>query len=663
VDIKLLAGFEIIGPKGPVGIASLRQRIILTLLLLEANRVVSVDRLIEAVWGDNPPSTARGQIHICISMVRRALEQAGIAPVVETDPSGYLCRIDDDAVDVLAFHRLVREGRQALEEKRLVEADRLLVAALDVWDGGAPMTGLSRTMDAISVRLVEQRVSALEVWADVRLQLGGHDHLVEQLAAAVDEFPLRERLRSKLMLALYQAGRQAEALDVYREGRSLLVEELGVEPGPELQVAEHAILTGQETLVRPAGGAGTEIARSEHDARRPQARVARTLPGDVADFTGHAAVLEDLQRCLRPHPAGLERSGVSVIMLYGRSGVGKTTIAVHAAHRHSADFPDGQLYLNLHDPSGEPVAPYTALHRLLRAVGVPADTIASDLEGRAEMFRQYVSDRRLLIVLDDAHDEQQISPLLPGTSSSSVIVTSQLCLAGIPGAHRRRVEPLAEPEALIMLARFLDADRVRDEKPAARQLVRLCTGLPLAIRVAAARLVTRPHWTIRGFVDRLSDESRRLTELNHRDLGVRAGLDRSYGKLPTTAQRLFRHLGLLGGATFGSWLAGPLLGTEYLAGEEVLETLVDANLVEVERTRAGNRLVYRLHDLAQAYARERLEIEDVPGEDLAESARVLHRWRSLAGDAMGAHLVGRVGLGRSVVPARTLRAHGMPLPS
>ncbi|MEV0644085.1 BTAD domain-containing putative transcriptional regulator [Phytomonospora sp. NPDC050363] len=626
---RVLGPMGVDGAQGPVVIAAQRQQIILMMMLVEANRPVPVDRLIEAVWDDSPPATAKGQVQICVSILRRMLSEAGLPDFITTAPSGYLSRIPEGELDLQVFDELTRNARKASGEGRYPEAEEDYRTALGLWQGNNLTTGNSRVLQAVEVRLLEQRVAVIEEWADVRLRLGLHDELIGELTELVAQRPLRERLRAKLMLALYRSGRQAEALEVYREGRQLLVEELGIEPGDELRRLEKAILSGASELDVSA----PQSSPSPVQAMPAVATVPKLLPGDVSDFTGQVELVQQLSRHLLPDPETGPPSGVPTVTVSGKAGVGKTTLAVHLGHELADDFPDGQLFVKLNGLSSQPVTPAQALERFLRALGVPGNSMPAGMEERAEMYRQRVADRRVLVILDDAATEEQVRWLLPGSPSCSVIVTSRFRLTGLSGAVPVEVEVLDSEHAMKMFVKIVGSARVYAELSKSLELIALCGGLPIALRIAAARLAARPHWTVEQFVDRLVNESRRLDELVHGGLGVRAHLELTAEVLTEPARTLFRRLGMLETGDFPGWVAAPLLGIEAPDAEEVLEELIDAQFVDVERVGQGRRVRFRLHDLIRAYSRELLARDESPGSRMEALTRTLGSWLFLTEEA------------------------------
>lgn len=607
--------FRVLGPVGVfhdgrcAWLGGRRERTLLATLLLAAGRVVPINRLIDVVWGDAPPATARRQVHSAVSVLRRVLGDR----LTTVDP-GYLVTVEPGELDLEAFTAEAGAARaMAAEGHSAAAADRLR-AALRRWRGPAlgGVTGLA----AEAARLEEQRLAVLAERLDLDLLAGRHADLVGELSALVAEYPLAERFRAQLMLALYRCGRQAEALQVFREVRRVLAEDLGLEPRGELRRLERAVLVADPALDLPEWAyRDAQHARSERRTRSTETPDTPgggcrpcMLPADLADFTGRteclATLTAALTAALREAPTGSGRV-VAVAAVTGPAGVGKTALAVTAAHRLRTVFDDGQLYVDLHGPGAAAVEPAEVLGRFLRALGVAAPAIPEGLDERAELYRQRLAGRRVLVVLDNAGHETQVAALLPGSPTCGVLVTSRARLGGLAGAWLVDLEPFEPAESLRLLSRVIGAARVAAEPVAAAELAALCGQLPLAVRIAAARLAARPHWPVSELAARLTDESRRLDELVHGGLAVRASIDVSYQSLHPRARWLLRRLGLLALPEFAGWAAAVLLGTAPTEADDLMQQLVDARLLRVVTARR-----YRFHDLVRIYARERAEAED-----------------------------------------------------
>ncbi len=570
-------------------LAAVRERTVLAVLLLYPNEVVPVERLAEAVWGADPPSTMRAQVHSCVSRLRRGLRRTGIdEDVVVTDPAGYVVRVAAADLDSLVFARAVAEGRAAAAAGRLEEARDRLRGALALWRGPA-LAGIgSRQVEIGASALEEQRSAALEDCLDVELRLGLAHELIGELTDVVERFPVRERLRGQLMVALYRVGRQADALAVYRQGREALAEELGLEPGPHLQELHRRILNRDPALLGE---------RPEPPARAASAP-RHCLPRDVVDFTGRETTVARLLSSVPTDPAA--GPAIPVIeVIDGMAGTGKTSLAVHVAHLAAERYPDAQLFIDLHGHSDQaPVDVPTALDALLRQLGVPADRIPERLDERTMLWRTELTARRALVVLDNAADSAQVIPLLPGGSRTLTLVTSRRRLSGLDGVHHVSLDVL-DPAAAVRLLARVAGERVADQPQAAAEVARLCGYLPLALRLAAARLLHRSSWTVADLARRLQRAKAPLAELAVEGRTVTAAFALSHQHLDETAQRVFRLLGLHPPHSFAAPAVAALADLDVDATQDLLEDLVDAHLLE-----APSAHRYRLHDLLHEYAGE-----------------------------------------------------------
>ncbi|MET0236740.1 MAG: BTAD domain-containing putative transcriptional regulator [Kibdelosporangium sp.] len=619
--------FGILGPlEVRIGSASVpvspgRQQTILGALLLDANRVVSGDWLIEAIWDGDPPSTARSQVQNCVSALRRIFRRLGVPSPIVTSPPGYLMRVPGHLLDVGVFGQLVTRAATAERGERLEEAVDLLREALALWRGPVLGGEISRPLRGRAARLDEERLGVLEERIDLDLRLGRHRRLVGEVSGLVDEYPLRERLRGLLMLALYRCGRPAESLAVYRAGRAVKVASVGLEPGKELKRLHAAILAEDDALLpgRPRPG----------DTGPRSASVPHQLPSGIADFVDREALIEQAESVLSGEN---ERTpAVRILVITGKAGVGKSTLAVRVAHRmHANHFADGQLYCNVAGMRGTPATPADVLGRFLRALGVPGAGIPDDLDERAEMYRTLLDSRRMLIVLDDVTAEHQIVPLLPGSDQCAVIVTSRARLTGVPGARLLEVGTLSTAQGVHLIGNVIGFDRVRAEADAADALVRLVGGLPLAVRILAVRLAARPHWSLATMLDRLADDRRRLDELSYGDMGVRASLRLTYDALPPHAARLFRLLGLVAAESLPMWVVAALLDDDTAQSADALELLVDSQLVDVMAVNRQGHPRFVIHDIIRLFAKELLADHQEEEAGTTALARVLAGWLAQA---------------------------------
>jgi DNA-binding SARP family transcriptional activator/tetratricopeptide (TPR) repeat protein len=630
--------FHILGPlqvthaDAPVMLGGPRERVLLAALLTEHGRVVSVDGLARALWGDRPPATARHQVAIGVSRLRKtfATAEAG-REIIATCAPGYL--VAGGWLDARCFEERAKQARDALAAGDREEAARLLRAGLSLWRGPA-LSDIGRPFAEIeAARLEERRLLVTEERIGLELDLGRHDELVGDLLALVRAHPLRERLRSLLMLALYKAGRRPEALEVYQDGRRQLVETLGIEPGRHLRAVHQALLRDepalwQETAALRQHRAGYPGPGPLVSARRdPVLPVPAQLPPDVWGFMGRRAELEALDELASTSGSAANEAGerpLPVGIIAGVAGVGKTGLALHWSHSAMHRFPDGQLYTDLrgYDPHQEPLPASAALDGFLRALGVPGEQIPSALDERAALFRSVIHGRQVLIVLDNARTPEQVRPLLPGSSSCLVLVSSRDRLDDLVAHEGARlyllgVLQLGEASDLVSL---MAGDR-RVDPATANRIAALCGRLPLALRIAAARLAIRPHGAAGDLANRLADEQRRLAELSPAHRGVRASFALSYHAVPRRPAMLFRLLGLLDAPDVAVWTAAALMGASGQEAEDLLDQLVQAGMLEVAGRDCAGQVRYRLHDLMRLYARERSLAADGCEESSAAEGR------------------------------------------
>lgn len=627
---RLLGPLEVVIDGEVVKLTSLRQRVVLSMLLMEANRVVPLNRLVDAVWDETPPATARSQIHTCISALRMLLGADGESNVIATRPAGYEIRVADGSLDISVFKELTARGRAAAADQRLAEAVQELRHALALWRGLAAAGVESRLVQAAAARLNEDYLSVLVERIELELRLGRHHDLVGELAELVMRHPLHEGLRARHMLALYRSARQAEALESFHAARRVFIEELGLEPGKELAALQRAILANDPALqLNPAGNSIYQVTDAGEGVPVP-----RQLPAAIADFTGREDTTEKMVRLLT---APLDGNGeaqryLPIVTLTGKGGVGKTALALQVAHAIRAAYPDGQLFIQLREADGRPVSPLEALARFLRALGVSPVLIPQEMAERTAMYRSALGNRRVLVVLDDAQSLEQVSPLIPGAPGCAVLIASRCALPGLVGAEQVDLDDLDIETSLDLLAKVIGRERVESEPEAARTLVRLCGCIPLALRIAAAKLAERSYWTLDQMIRRMADDGRLLDELMLGAVGVRATLTLSYGSLSQDARRLFMLLGLMGASDFPAWVGAPLLDMAVADADDVMGKLVAARLVEV-RTGEERSPRFRLHDLIRLFARERLAAEVPTRARVAALSRLAGAWLSLAAEA------------------------------
>lgn len=631
MEFKILGPLEICVGEERLKFGGLRQQTVVATLLLSANRVVTTDRLLEAIYGEDLPPTARSQAQISVSSLRRLLTSYGSEAVISTHPQGYVLQIDGGRLDAGQFEELVAAARAARDAGQPGQAVACYRDALRLWRGPA-LDGIdSQLIQVTAARLDEQRITTIEDRIDLELELGRHHELVGEITELVEEHPLREHLLGQLMLALYRCDRAAEALQAYRQARRTLIDELGMEPGSRLQQLEHDILNSEPALYPPAPAA--RVARASQ-------RVPNLLPTDIADFTGRDRELSLIRRHLLPETDASESRAVPVVVLTGKGGVGKTSIGVHAAHELASHFADGQLFADLHGAASHHVAPLQVLDRFIRTMG-PASSFASDgLDEHAEVYRNLLAGRRVLIMLDDAEGESQVAPLLPGHGAAAVIITSRRRLTALPGAVHIEVDVFEADKSLDLLARIAGEQRVGAEHRAAARIAQYCGNLPLALRIAGARLSARPHWSVEQLSNRLARETRLLDELTHSGMGIRPSISLSYMGASDKAKRLFRRLALLDLPWFASWMSAALLDLPVAEAEDLLDELVSAQLVETTGTGSDAHSRYRFHELVRAFAREQLAANDSAAERKAALDRVFGGLLHLAQEAQSRYYGG-----------------------
>ncbi|MGD9527272.1 BTAD domain-containing putative transcriptional regulator [Pseudonocardia sp.] len=606
--------FEILGPvrvratDPKVAVTARMLKTLLGLLLVRANNAVPADAVFEVLWEGQPVDAAtRKKLHLHVHRLRHALEDPGR---IRHEGGAYVLTVHPGELDAERFERLLAEGVAADEPDRAVA---LLREALTLWRG-EPFgdVGDVPVLRDAAERLTEMRMVGLEDLYGAELAAGNAAAIVPELAELAARHPLRERLQAHLMTALYRAGRTPEALAVYRRTRAALVEELGVEPGPPLQRLEQAVLSGSLDAAPQTAGP-----------------VPAQLLADIPDFVGRGTQITALTERL----VGRADDTVAVVAVSGQAGVGKTTLAVHVAHLLRERFPDGQLYVNLRGAEGNPLDSAEVLARFLRALGVGGSAIPDDLDERAALYRSRLAGRRVLVLLDNAAAEHQVRPLVPGEPGCAVLVTSRARLAGLENARSVDLAVLDDDQAVALLAAVAGRARVAAEADDARRIVALCGHLPLALRIAGARLVARPYWRLARLVGDLADEHHRLDRLRVGDLGVRASFALSHQGLAPDARRAFRMLGLIEAADFPAWTAAALLDSSQDEAEELADTLVDARLVEVAGRDALGQVRYRFHDLLRAYARELVQADESAEARTAAVGRLVGGWLWLAQEA------------------------------
>uniref|UniRef100_A0AAU1LUD1 Winged helix-turn-helix domain-containing protein n=1 Tax=Streptomyces sp. NBC_00148 TaxID=2903626 RepID=A0AAU1LUD1_9ACTN len=567
MDFLVLGPVEVRESGVSVRLSGMRRRRLLALLLLNARHAVSMDFLVDELWQD-PPASARHQVHNAIRDLRAALAGPAGAGLITVDV-GYRLDVPAGAVDAHRFTDGVRAARAARREGRDAEAMRLLQAAVDLWRGDA-FDGIDcPSVTAAAAGLDEQRLSAVEELMELRLAAGETGSLVAELSALTARYPLRDALRGSLMLALYRGGRQADALAVYGEGRRLLADELGLEPGPRLRRLQAEILAD-----------APRVQRRTPAPARPAPATARPvqdnyLPRDLPDFTGRTTELALLDRAVGDRTAGSPRT----VVIDGMGGIGKTALAVHFAHHRTPDHPDGQYYVDLHgfSPARAPLAPEEALGVLLRSDGAAPDALPAGLAELSAIWRSRLAGRRALLVLDNAADAAQVAPLLPGTGDTLALITTRRKLTATDGALSLPLGALGTADAETLFRRIA-GDACTGAS--LTRTVALCGHHPLALRIAATRLRDRPSWTVPDVTARLCTSAGRTAFLRTADRDLMSVLALSYEQLPYEAQEFIRTLALHPAAVHDIPQACAATGLAPSAVECLFDTLLDHNLAD-----------------------------------------------------------------------------------
>ncbi|HEY0454275.1 AfsR/SARP family transcriptional regulator [Actinophytocola sp.] len=620
----------------PIGGPGMRG--VLAMLLLEPNQVVPLDRIVDVLWAHEPPASARTMVQGYVSRLRQRLGAVNEGDMrIATAPPGYRFEVDEALIDVTVARTLLAEARGTPAVRR---AD-LLRTAQALWRG-TELADLGGRVTA--PELTELRLAVLEARFDADLELGRHHEIIGELTQLVDEQPFRERLVGQLVLALYRSGRRATALAAYQRFAHRASAELGMDPGPQLRGLHLRVLRDDTTLLEPSPEPVV--------APRVGVLVPAQLPRAPSGFAGREQELAWLHRLL---PAGdAPRVEPAVAVLAGQAGVGKTALAVLWAHRVAERFPDGQLFASLRgfDPQHAPMSPADVLTQFLLALGVGLEDVPIEIDDRASLYRSILAHRRVLVVLDDARDSDQVRPLLPAGSSSLVVVTTRVRLDALvawTGARLQVLATLAADAAEQVLEHMAGTPAQGRDRELRRRLARLCGHLPLALRIAGARLTGGPQWSVAGLVEELADERGRLgaLDLEEADTSVRAALDVTYRSLRPELAETVRLLGLFPGTMIGPYPVAALCGVDIEQARRRLRTLA-ASFVVTETSRD----VFLMHDLVRLHAHELAEHE------LSEVDKVAARTRLRRYYLVGADLAKRQL--RSGLPAEPPAAEEFP---
>ncbi|MFE7767207.1 BTAD domain-containing putative transcriptional regulator [Streptomyces sp. NPDC057438] len=625
MEFLLLGPLVIRSGGNELRVPAARQRVILAALVLNANRVVPVDNIASFVWDGTPPPSAAATIRTYVMRLRQVLGKAGRARITTRAP-GYLIELEEDETDLGRFTAHRRTADALVQAGRTAEAAEELRRALALWRHDPLMDVPSRTLQDMEASHLQRLHLQTRIWCvDLDLELQRQAEILPELWQMVREHPLHEGLIGRLMLALFRSGQQPEALDLFQRTRAALIDQLGTEPGAELRAVQRRILRAEDEPPRHRA-----CPEERHEARGGSGRswpgwpTPAQLPQGVTDFTARTRETAVLGRLLRGKAPA--EGPATTVVINGAAGIGKTALALHAAHSVRGDFTDGQVYADLEGSTGNAAQPAEVLTRLLVGLGVPDVAVPTTMVNRSSLFRSLVADRRMLIVLDDAASAAQVRPLVPGSGASRVIVTSRHRLADLEGAHDVSLDALDEEASLELLERFVNRSRMDAERAAAHRLVEACAGVPLALRIVGSRLRSRPRRSLGALAHRLLEQRRLLDELHIGDLSVRTGLDAGYAALRGRSVHgvdlaaAFRRLGAGNTPYVRGETAAVLLGCSRENAEDVLDVLVDAHLL-----REHDHSRYHLDALVRAYARERADAEDHP-ECQAETLRCLLRW-------------------------------------
>jgi len=588
VRFTLLGPVRIVTDAGDLAPGPPQQRGLLALLLLR-NTPVPIEDVVDALWGDHPPASAHSTVRTYAARLRQVL--AGGEAELLRSASGYRIVRNGAEVDVDDFDRLVAAAREARRRADTAGAATALRTALGAWSGPALGGVRAEFAPAQRARLEESRRAANEQLFDVELALGRHEVIRADLGAAVADRPLDERLTELWMTALHRSGRTVEGLEAFRRLRLGMRDELGIEPGPKLQRLHQRLLQGDEVGGVPEGTAG-----------RPAARPVQTPP-DVRDFTGRRAETDRLCRVLT------EEGGIPVAGITGLGGSGKTTLAVHLAHTLADSFPDGRMYVDLRARTGRALNAYEALGSLLRSIQ-PRISLPDTTAERSALWRTVTAGRKMLVILDDADTSAQVEPLLPGCA---VVVTASRRLLELPAVAWQRLGPLSAQESLRLLGEIAGHRRVGAEPDAARKLVAACSGHALSIRVAAARLLDRPMWTVQQIVEQLAKDLREPVVMHEDCKIVDEPIRRAEAQLGPMPAEVFRLAALADSPVRTVAEVTAMTGLPKAEARACMEELVDAHLME-----ALDIDTYRYAVLIQAFARRRAE--QVEGPDRCRAA-------------------------------------------
>lgn len=647
MDFALLGPLEVLHETRVLPLGTPQRKVTLALLAIRLGMPVSLDELAYEIWGEQPPSSAVAKVRGHAAALQRLFTsvEPDTSRVVRTG-SGYLLNTDGIQIDLEAFNRDASRGIRAVEEANPLTAIAAFEEALHWWRGGM-LDGLPRgpILEGHCAAAEEDRLATTDRLAELYLQRGWATKAGSLLSPQVRAEPLREHSCALLMRARYQLGGAASALEVYESTRTVLAEQLGVEPGLELQRLYKSVLSREPELDAPVArvaqgsdhdvGSSTVTAAAQADAatrhdRPAMIRVPRMLPPDVLDFTGRAPELALIKDSL----TGNDVLGAAIATIAGPGGVGKTALCVRVANALQEVYPEGQLYASLRGLPDDATASHEVLGRFLRFLGVVDTAMPDAVEERSVLYRDLLAGRRVLVVLDDVRSDSQVQSLIPGSGTCGVLINGRARLGTSLGAMTIDLDVFTPAEAATLLTRLAGTHRAQAEPDAVAEVAALCGHLPLALRIAGGRLAGKPHWSFKKLASQLRDTLTRLDQLSQGHLDVRATISLSYRSLTPEAQRLLRRLSDLDLPEATPWVSAALLDSSVADAEQVLEELVDSQIIEVSGSDVNGDARYRLHDLVRLFAKERAQLDDNRLDLEAARLRAFGAWLHMCDSAL-----------------------------
>ncbi|HXS64883.1 MAG TPA: BTAD domain-containing putative transcriptional regulator [Streptosporangiaceae bacterium] len=604
IDFQVLGEFQVLVGQDPVPLGSPRRRALLAVLLACANETLAAPSLISELWPEGPPRNALANLRTYASDLRRTLP-SDLAARMSTRNGGYRLQVRPGEFDLWRMRQAFRTAREALDRADPAAAVTGLEPLERALTTGGAFAGVvaGPILEAARSGIADECRKVLEAYFEACIMAGTHTDVVAALRSHVRRHPLGEHGYALLMAALARAGDNAAALEVYRQARRLLVAELGIEPSAELQGMQKSILRG-EARPAPASGVPPSAGSQGPTLFRPF-----QLPPDLPDFSGRREAVKNAAELLRGGSSG---AWPAVASITGMPGTGKSTLAVHVAHKLRGEFPDGQIYVDLAGDNLGAVDPHSAIGQVLAGLGFAPAAIPATLTERTAVLRSFCAGRRLLLVLDNVRTAEHALPLFPASPSCGLLITSRAHLAGLKSWPSVELAPFDHDDGVELLARIVGPARVQAEPGAAARVVELCAGLPLAIRIAGTRLASRDHQPLSWLAARLDDEQTRLDELAITGAALRSSFDLVYRGLDVEHQRALRILGMLDIPDFGAWIAAAALQNSVREAEDIIDGLVQARLLTVTAGRALAVPRYRFHQLVRLYIRDLVAAAESP---------------------------------------------------